>query len=113
MKKRKKNVFGAWAFLVGVVLALAVGIFSDLTTNVWLMGLLVIIGLIIGLLNISSKEVSPFLMSGVVLIIASAFSAGALSVIPKAVDILSGILALFVPATIVVAIKNVFMMAKN
>jgi hypothetical protein len=111
--RNKKNKFGAWAFLIGIVLALVVGIFSDLNSNLWIMGLLVFFGLVIGLLNISNKEVTPFLMSGIILILASAFGMGVLSIIPKAVDILSGMLALFVPAVIIVSIKNVFLMTKN
>ena len=72
---------------------------------------LVVIGLIVGLLNVGDEEVMPFLMSGAVLIIASAFGQTATSVIGLLSSILDALLLIFVPATIVVAIKNVFSLA--
>ena len=111
--KGKKNFIGGWAFLVGIVLALVVGIASNLNNNPWIVGIVAILGLIVGLFNIAEKEVTPFLMSGIVLILASAFGMSVMDAIPKAVDVLTALLTLFIPATIVVAVKNVFTMAKN
>ena len=74
---------------------------------------LVVIGLIVGLLNIADKEVAPFLMSGVVLIIASALGGSIMSDVPYVGAVLDALLAVFVPATVIVAIKNVFSLARN
>ena len=52
-------------------------------------------------------------MSGLVLIIASAFGGDVLSAVPKAGPIFDALLVLFVPATIVVAVKNVFAIARD
>jgi hypothetical protein len=71
------------------------------------------IGLIIGLLNITSKETSAFLMSSISLIIASFFGAGITASVEIISIILGVLLTLFVPATIVVAVKNVFKLAKG
>jgi hypothetical protein len=111
--KKRKNIIGAWAFLIGIVLALVVGLLSDIGSDPIILGILVGLGIIVGLLNISGKETKAFLISGIVLIIASAFGAGVMSAIPKAVDILGSLMTIFIPATIVVSIKNVFIMAKN
>lgn len=111
--KKGRNLIGAWAFLIGIVLALVVGLLSDLGNDPIIMGILVALGLIVGLLNITGRETHSFLMSGVVLIIAGALGMGVMSAIPKAVDILGSLMTIFVPATIIVAIKNVFVMAKN
>lgn len=108
---KRKNIVGSWAFLIGVLLAVVLGILGDVSGN-WLIAL-VIIGLVIGLLNVADAEVGPFLMSGVVLIIASAFGGNALTSIAIVGTILSALLAVFVPATIVVAIKNVFSLARD
>lgn len=111
--KKGKNLIGAWAFLLGIVLALVVGLLNDLGSDPIILGILVALGLIVGLLNITGRETSHFLMSGVVLIIASAFGTGVMSSIPKAVDILASLMTIFVPATIIVAVKNVFVLAKS
>ena len=84
------------------------------STNPTYFLILVVIGLIIGLLNISDREVNSFLMSGVVLIIASAFGQDALSSVPIFLtNIFQALLAIFVPAVIIVAIKNMFTLAKD
>lgn len=110
----KGNMIGRWAFLIGVVLAVVLGFMSagaGLTSG-WLM-VLALIGLIIGLFNIADHEVQPFLMSGAVLIIAAAFGSTVMSTVPVLDGILNAMLAIFVPATIIVAIKNVFGFARR
>jgi hypothetical protein len=110
-KKRASNQLGSWAFLIGLLVAVVIGLFDQLGPA-WLMAL-VLIGLIVGLLNIADSETKPFLMSGVVLIIASAFGGDRLAPVPFAGQIFDALLILFVPATIVVAIKNVFTLARS
>lgn len=110
-KTSKSNLIGSWAFLIGVVLAVILGLFGSVNQAVLVV--LVIIGFIVGLLNIADKETMPFLMSGVVLIIAGSFGQAAMEVIPLLNNILQALLAIFVPATIIVAIKNVFSFAKG
>jgi len=116
-KKLLTNLIGSWAFLIGVLLALVFGVLlgtgvMSLTSNI-LSVTLVCLGILVGLFNISSSEVSSFMMSGVVLIIASFFGSAILGSIPVAGAILASLLSIFVPATIIVAIKNVFSLAKN
>ena len=123
-KKFKKTV-GSWAFFIGVILAFCVGIFGGLmgisvgeSTLTLTMAALLVIGIIIGLFNITEKETASFLFSGLALIIASALGSGISSLMPEMVALtwgltLSAILAIFVPATIIVAIKHVFAYAKD
>ncbi|MBX4212177.1 hypothetical protein KW787_01830 [Candidatus Pacearchaeota archaeon] len=108
---RNSNRVGGWAFLIGVVLAVILGFMGSLNSP-W-PAILVIIGLIVGFFNVANDEVSAFLMSGTVLIIASALGGQTLSNISYAGDILSALLLIFVPATILVAIKHVFTIARN
>lgn len=105
------NKLGGWAFLIGVILAVVLG-FMGQTGDNWTM-ILLLIGLVVGILNVADHEVQPFMMSGVVLIIASGFGAGVVEQVPIASRILDSMLTIFVPATIIVALKNVFSMAKN
>lgn len=107
----KRNKLGSWAFLIGVIIAVIIGLVP--TTGNILPMILVILGIIVGLLNIADKEVTPFLMSGAVLIIAAGLGQNVLSIVPFVGEIVTALLMLFVPATIIVAIKNVFGIAKN
>ena len=116
VKKSKGNKIGAWAFLIGFVAAVTLGIFNaqitDPTQTVVLWSL-IILGIIIGLLNISSKENSKFLIAGLTLVIVSYMGKGIVTIIPVVGAILSALLIIFVPTTIIVALKSVFEMAKD
>ncbi|MEM1535703.1 MAG: hypothetical protein QXQ82_00735 [Candidatus Pacearchaeota archaeon] len=110
---KKKNWLGAWAFLIGVILAVVFGLFAFQTLIAWI---LLILGIIIGLLNIADEEVQPFLVAGVILVIVAYFGGFAFSAETLGTDllenILRNILLLFVPATVIVALKSVFSIAK-
>ena len=67
----------------------------------------------IGLLNITDKEVTPFLMAGVVLVITSSLGVEVFGTVAILGNILTNMLTLFVPATIIVALKSVFSLAKS
>ena len=113
---KQKGTLGSWAFLVGVILAVVFGLFASqfsTTSQTYMVWALVVIGLIVGLLNVTAKESTPFLMSGLVLLVASVFGAGVMQGINYIPSVLEALLMIFVPATIIVAIKNVFSLAKN
>ena len=110
-KTKGMDVVGKWAFLVGVLLAVVLGVLGPVA-GTWAI-VLVVVGLVVGLLNIADKEVMPFLMSGAVLIIASALGGSVMNGVPYVGSILDALLAIFVPATVIVAVKNVFSLARN
>ncbi len=125
--KSKENIVGAWAFLVGVVLAVMVGVFTTLikipylvTYSAQIYGLLVLIGIVVGsFIKVDGKESHAFLIAGAVLVIVSKFGRESVSgsLIGLGLgDVVSSIfgalLILFIPATIIVALKTVFSIAK-
>lgn len=114
MAKKSNKKLGAWAFLVGVILAV---IFAFFSITAWLVWVLFVIGVLIGLLNITDKEAMPFLISGTALVIVSALGNQVLPSTTIAADwilsFLTNILTMFVPATVIVAVKTVFAMAKD
>ena len=110
-KAKGSNLIGAWAFLIGVLIAVIIPIVSSGPLKEWIAITLLVIGIIVGLLNVTSEEGHEFMTSGIVLIIASAFGMGTVSTIPVLVRILSALLLIFVPATILVEIRNVFSVA--
>ena len=105
------DLIGKWAFVAGVLIAVLFGLFSDIGAT--MAAILVVIGLVIGLLNITSKEATPFLLAGIAVIIATSFGANVMTAIPAAARVLNAIMILVVPAVILVALREVFEMAKN
>ena len=125
--KSKENIIGAWSFLVGVVLAVMVGVFTTLiiipylvTYSAQIYGLLVLIGIVVGsFIKVEGEESHTFLIAGAVLVIVSKFGKESVSgsLIGLGLgDVVSSIfgalLILFIPAMIIVALKTVFSITK-
>ncbi len=115
-----RGMLGSWSFLVGLLLAVLLGVgltgpyAGQMTWAVFLLGV------VIGLLNVTSSESSAFLTSGTVLVLVSYLGASVLGNaagsgfgVDLLVSVLNSVLVLFVPATIVVAVRAVFGLAKN
>lgn len=106
MAKKGKGL-GWWAFAVGLVLAVIFGY----SGNVGLSWLLVLLGLVVGFLNITEKEATTFLVASIALISSSA--AANLTVLwGPLVSILGGVVTFVAPAAIVVAVKAVYTTAQ-
>ena len=121
----RENLFGAWAFLIGVVLALAVGILSAGLgqLNAVILALLVILGIVVGFgfVSVSHKDINAFLLASVSLVIVSFAGAEGIAGISflninignMVSSTLGALLVMLVPATIIVAIKSLFSIAKR
>lgn len=114
--RARENVVGAWAFLAGIVLAVLVGVFAADKINPYIVWLLIALGLVVGYF-VSEKDVQTFLLASVSLVIVSyvGISGMVLNAAISGVQIgrlvssiLGTLLMLFVPATIIVALKTVF-----
>ena len=104
---------GHLSFFVGIVLAVLIALIPQLRGDVavWI---LVILGLIVGLLNVSAKETMGFLIAALTLIIASSASALTLATICTGLTSILGNVIIFVsPAAIVVALKTVYALAED
>lgn len=112
----KANLVGSWAFLVGLVLAVLLGLGFTGAYQATMLWVVFLLGLVVGLLNIATDEVSPFLTSGTVLVLVSflGVEVGVFDeVAPVIGNVLRGVLTLFVPATIIVALRAVFVLARR
>ena len=109
MKKSGGSSVGGWAFLVGVLLAVLFA-FVPLPGLAWL---LVVLGLIIGLLNITETETSKFLWAGTVLVVVGSFGSEGLSSVVYLTDVFNNLVILFASSTIIVALKSAFHLARN
>lgn len=121
MVRSKENLIGAYAFLIGVVLAIIIGLFSEplQSSGGWIYTALIIIGLIVGFMNVSDKNSRTFLVASLAIVIVAALGSDPLKYIAlnnyavKALsNILNSLLVMFVPATIIVSLKTVFSMAQ-
>lgn len=124
--KSRENSVGAWAFLIGVVLAVIIGLSTTVLSiptliqySAQIYAILVILGLIVGFVSIPGKDSQTFLVAGTILVIVSKFgmesvtgSLIGIGIGDAVSSIFAALLALFVPATIIVALKRVFSIAK-
>ena len=108
---------GEWSFVIGIVLAILLGFVpSDWLGMATLV--LVVLGLLVGFLNITEKETTPFLVASIALL-ATSNAAGSLGKIPPEalgrflVGAVYNIAAFVAPAAIVVAIKAIWALAKD
>ena len=122
MVKSKENLIGAYAFLVGVILAILVGILQQsldvAKTSSLPYVILVLLGVMVGFFNFSDKDSYTFLLASLSLVIVSGFGQTALiyvatvPILSSLTAVLSALMVMFVPATIIVALKTVFSIAK-
>jgi hypothetical protein len=99
---------GFFAFIAGLVIALAAGIFSP--QNAVVIVVLIILGLVIGFLNVSKKETMLFLVATIALIVVGhVFAPLAVLSLGKYLDQILGYVAtLMAPAAIVAAVKAIW-----
>jgi len=128
--RSQENTLGAWAFLIGVILAIIIGLstsglfpIKEINDNKVfssaIYGVLVLLGIFVGYMNVTGKDSQTFLLAGAVLVIVSRFGIDAvqgtvigIGVGSVVTSVFAALLALFVPATIIVALKTVFSIAK-
>jgi len=125
--RSRENSLAAWSFLIGVILAVIIGITTStllpipfITKYISLIYLiLVILGLIIGFVNVADRDMQTFLIAGAILVLISNLGINSLNKSLIGIgggDVFSSIfgalVTLFVPATIVAALKTVFSIAR-
>ena len=100
---------GKWAFIVGLVIAVLAGLFFQPGWAIWV---LAILGVIVGLLNITAEDTRSFLLASIALTL----SATALNTVPIVGTALSYVLPFVVAftagATIVIALVQLFRAAR-
>ena len=119
--KKMDKRFGHYSFAIGVLLAIILGLANSMgfsiATQATLTSLLVVLGIVIGAMNITGKETREFLISAVVLVITASLSVPILKSVAYVgvvlVDLFGAILAVTVPAVIIVSVKNIWRLAKT
>lgn len=125
---------GSWSFIIGIIIALLVGLYTAMTiedggnflladnTGGMVAWVLAVIGIIVGLLaifgrgTITAKETPGFLLAGIALVVMYSVFKGA-TIDPWLGSLLEGIslsLSIFVaPAVGILAIKEIYDMGKE
>lgn len=109
--KARENLIGAYAFLGGVILAVILGLFQTRleAASTAINYLLAILGIVVGFfINVSERDISKFLIAGVSLVVVSYMGQEALGIVSSLGRVLGALLVLFVPATVIVALKDIF-----
>ncbi len=108
MDPTSKRTGGEWSFLIGVFLAAVLAFFPNLLETGVSSTILIVLGFIVGFLNISRKEKLLFLAGALVLLVVGA---GGLETLPKiggAIGNFTANLSAFVsPAASIVALKAI------
>ena len=121
MVRSRENLVGAYAFSIGVILSVILGIFNESLeyADGLFYSILILIGLIVGYVSVSDKNSVTFLLASLSIVIVGGVGTEPLLFVAKqnvVVNLLRNILAtlmvLFVPATIIAALKTVFAIAK-
>jgi len=98
---------GKWAFVFGVIIAIIGGIVA-IPAMAWI---LLVLGLIVGFLNVTAKETTEFLVATIALIVIT-LGAGGLGSAATVGAILAGVFQNIVtfigPAALVVALKAMY-----
>ena len=126
MLKSSENTIGAWAFLTGVILAVLIGLSTTLLPipaltiySKQIYAALVFLGIVVGFMNVTGRDSQTFLVAGAALVIVSRFGMDSVSgsvigigLSDAVTSVFGALLVLFAPATIIVALKTVFSIAR-
>jgi len=117
MAKEKKSIMakvGVWAFVIGLVIAVVFSILqaaTGLQTRVII--LLAILGLIVGLLNVTKKEVQFYLLATVAFIVSAQGLAFVLAQIRFLPVLASAIIVFVSPGALVASLRSLFNIARD
>ena len=101
---------GKWAFIVGLVVCVLAGLFFQHDWAIWV---LAILGVIVGLLNVTAEETRGFLLAAIALTL-SATALNTLPIVGTALRLTLPFVVAFVSgATIVVAFKELFQAGRS
>ncbi len=127
MAKKNMKHYGEYAFLAGVVLALLLGILSSTmpagSAPVVIM-VLAVLGIIVGLVNITAKETHTFLVATIALLLAATAWTPLITVLAIFGDMgttvalwiggfVTHLVAFISPAAFIVALKTIYLLAKD
>ena len=121
MAKKRKSVqklelhsLAHYTFFAGIFVAIIAGLFRNLLDPRVLVTTLVVLGLIVGLFNLTAKETMPFLIASIALMLAGIVNLGLIPGVGLYLrSILSNIVVFVVPGAIIVGMKAIWKLASD
>ena len=109
------NKLGSWSFIVGLLLAVVLGVGWAEKYHIAIVWVVFLMGIIVGIFNVTAKETQAFLTAGTILALIAylGINVGVFADVMIIQNILRSILTLFIPSTIIVALKAVYELAKD
>ncbi|MDD5331940.1 MAG: hypothetical protein PHE43_03945 [Candidatus Nanoarchaeia archaeon] len=113
---------GVWAFILGVILSLIIGVitgFSDTSSSLGaIIAIMAILGLVVGILNVTEKEATSFIIAAIGLTSGSIALASLGPVLPgtfgKIVTTTFSIFGVFVAGAVFIpALKAIYRISKD
>jgi len=121
-KWRMGAVLGALAFFIGMFTAVICGAVPDWRNSGVVVLILVILGIVVGVFNITGREIIPFLIAAIALVVVGGISGGSFSALDhieaidglgRALDQIVKFIAVFmVPAAVINAVRVVVELAR-
>jgi hypothetical protein len=100
---------GVWSFYIGLIIAV---IFSFMGDQWWTASILLLLGLIVGILNVTDKEIVPFLIACIALIVAGSAASGLLPWVWLN-RFLGNVVIFVIPAALLGALKGIYAIASS
>lgn len=117
LDKKRKGGIGSLFFVVGAIVAILGGLIYPGGLNLALSSVLIVFGIVVGFLNITTKETTSFLLATVSLVVMTALGGAVLAQVATIGIYLEGILLsiliFVVPAGIIVALRVVYTLEKD
>lgn len=111
----KAEEIGSYAFIAGVIIAV-IAAFVNAISATLATEALVVLGLVVGLINITEKETTQFLVATVSLVIVSSLAGTGIANVPtiglQLQEVLMNVMAFVTPAVVIVALKQIYAVAK-
>jgi uncharacterized membrane protein len=108
---------GKWSFIAGIVLAIVAGLVPGAmlgTAADWIVPVLLVLGVVVGLINIQQKHVHDFLVATIALLATGAVPWVAIPLVGAYVGAVVAKIASFVaPAAVIVALKAIYEIGKK
>lgn len=103
-----------YTFFIGLLIAIISGLFRQLLQPEVLVTTLVLLGFLVGLFNLTTKETMPFLVASIALMLAGIVNLGLIPGIGIYLrSILSNIVVFVVPGAIIVGMKTIWKLASE
>jgi hypothetical protein len=111
--RKRGALIGAWAYLVGIVIAALAAVFVQQGMDLLTYLVLAVLGIVVGMLNITDDEVLLFLVATIALVISANSVRGVLEASTMIATFLNNVIIFTAASAFIVSIKALFRLAKN